>query len=194
MDATKTGALIRKLRLERQMTQLALADKLHVSDKAVSKWERGLGCPDISLLTALSETLGINLPELLSGTLESNDPVGGNMKKLRFYVCPQCGNLITATAEAVVSCCGKTLQPLEMRKAEPEERLTVEIIENEYFVTTEHEMTKEHALTFVALLTGDSLVLRKLYPEWNVQARLPQLAHGLLVWHCNRHGLMYQPV
>ncbi len=194
MDATKTGALIRKLRLERQMTQLALADKLHVSDKAVSKWERGLGCPDISLLTALSETLGINLPELLSGTLESNDPVGGNMKKLRFYVCPQCGNLITAAAEAVVSCCGKTLQPLEMRKAEPEERLTVEIIENEYFVTTEHEMTKEHALTFVALLTGDSLVLRKLYPEWNVQARLPQLAHGLLVWHCNRHGLMYQPV
>ncbi len=176
------------------MTQLALADKLHVSDKAVSKWERGLGCPDISLLTALSETLGINLPELLSGTLESNDPVGGNMKKLRFYVCPQCGNLITAAAEAVVSCCGKTLQPLEMRKAEPEERLTVEIIENEYFVTTEHEMTKEHALTFVALLTGDSLVLRKLYPEWNVQARLPQLAHGLLVWHCNRHGLMYQPV
>ena len=192
MDAAKTGALIRQLRLERGLTQAKLAEKIGVSDKAVSKWERGFGCPDVSLLTALAEALGVNLEELLSGALESNDPIGGNMKKLRFYVCPLCGNLLTATGDATVSCCGKKLPALTARKAEPDEKLTVELIENEHFVTSEHEMTKEHAITFVALLTGDTLVLRKLYPEWGLQVRLPRFGHGMLLWYCNQHGLMYQ--
>ena len=50
MDYTKTGRLIRMLRREKGLTQLQLAQKLHVSDKAVSKWERGLGGPDVSLM------------------------------------------------------------------------------------------------------------------------------------------------
>ena len=192
MDATKTGALIRQLRQERGLTQLKLAEQIGVSDKAVSKWERGFGCPDVSLLTTLAQALGVDLEELLSGTLESNDPIGGNMKKLRFYVCPLCGNLLTATGDATVSCCGKKLSTLAPRKAEPDEKLTVELIENEYFVSSDHDMTKEHAITFVALLTSDTLALRKLYPEWGLQVRLPRLGHGMLVWHCNQHGLMYQ--
>ena len=53
MDCEKTGKLIRRLRQEKGYTQAGLADRLHVSDKAVSKWERGLGCPDISLLPQL---------------------------------------------------------------------------------------------------------------------------------------------
>ena len=50
MDNEKVGALIRSLRRENRMTQLQLAEKLHISDRTVSKWERGLGCPEISLL------------------------------------------------------------------------------------------------------------------------------------------------
>ena len=46
MDNTKVGELIRRLRKESHMTQLQLAEELHVSDKAISKWERGMGCPD----------------------------------------------------------------------------------------------------------------------------------------------------
>lgn len=194
MDCAKIGTLIRRLRQERGLTQLALAEKMQISDKAVSKWERGLGCPDVSLLPELSGILGVNLEDLLAGELDTNDLVGGNMKKLKFYICPQCGNLLTATAEAAVSCCGKKLTAMQPVKAAEGEKLQVELIENDYFVTSSHEMTKEHYLTFVALLTGDTLILRKQYPEWNLQARIPRIGHGMLIWHCNRHGLFYQLV
>ncbi|WP_295209879.1 helix-turn-helix transcriptional regulator [Ruminococcus sp.] len=54
MDYKKIGELICQLRKEKGLTQLQLAEKLHVSDKAVSKWERGIGCPDVSILNALA--------------------------------------------------------------------------------------------------------------------------------------------
>lgn len=192
MDCAKVGSLIRQLRKERGLTQSQLAEPLLVSDKAISKWERGLGCPDVSLLSDLARLLGVNLEDLLQGDLDARALVGGNMKKLKFYVCPTCGNLITATAEASVSCCGKILSPLLPSKAEESEELHVELVENEHFVSSDHEMTKGHYIAFVALLTGDTLVLRKQYPEWNLQTRIPRMGHGMLVWYCTQHGLFYQ--
>ena len=59
MDCAKVGDVIRKLRKEKGMTQKQLAEKMNISDKAVSKWECGNGCPDISLLRELSEILGV---------------------------------------------------------------------------------------------------------------------------------------
>lgn len=194
MDCAKIGKLICSLRKEHQLTQQQLAARMNISDKAVSKWERGLGCPDVSLLAELSGILGVNLEAFLSGELSANDLVGGNMKKLQFYVCPNCGNLLTATADATVSCCGKTLKPLSPRKAEDTEKLSVEKIENDYFISTGHAMTREHYIAFVALLTGDSIMLRKQYPEWDLQTRIPRFAHGMLLWYCTRHGLFYQMV
>ncbi len=194
MDHIKIGQLIYKLRKEKHLTQLQLAQQMHISDKTISKWERGLGCPDISLLPRLSEIFNVDLEKLLSGELQANKVSVGNLKKMHFYVCPFCGNLITAMTDTGVSCCGKKLQPLIPQKAAEEDRLTVELIENEYFLSSTHPMTKAHYISFVALLTGDSLVLRKLYPEWCLQTRLPRLAHGMLLWYCTEHGLFYQLV
>jgi len=67
MDYTKIGNFIYELRREKKLTQSQLADKLHVTNKAVSKWERGLGAPDISLLRDLSCVLGVSVNELLIG-------------------------------------------------------------------------------------------------------------------------------
>ena len=67
MDNIKTGNLIRELRKEKSMTQKDLADLLHITDRAVSKWERGLCAPDISLLEPLAELLNVNVTELISG-------------------------------------------------------------------------------------------------------------------------------
>ena len=111
MDQKKTGALIRVLRLEKGLTQQGLAELLGVSNRAVSKWERGLGSPDLSLLPALSLQLGVDLAGLLSGGLPEPDNTGGSMKHIRFFFCPQCGDLITATGEAAVSCCGRRTRP-----------------------------------------------------------------------------------
>ena len=67
MDLIKTGKIISEARKNKNMTQKQLASRLHISDKAISKWERGLGYPDISFLIPLSQILDISLYELLSG-------------------------------------------------------------------------------------------------------------------------------
>ena len=67
MDKAKTGALIAAARREKNMTQRELAKVLHVSDRAVSKWERGAGFPDISLLEPLADALGLGVLDLLRG-------------------------------------------------------------------------------------------------------------------------------
>ncbi len=194
MNQEKIGSLIQKLRKEKNWTQLQLAQLMHISDKTISKWERGLGCPDISLIGSLSDIFNVDLEKLLAGELDSNDPQGGNMKKMQFYVCPHCSNLVTSMTDTAVTCCGKKLKAMQPEKAADEEKLSVEIIENQYFISSDHEMTKEHYITFVALLTGDTILLRKQYPEWNLQTRIPVISHGLLVWYCTCHGLMYQIV
>ena len=194
MDHTKIGKLIYTLRKEKGLTQLQLAEAMHISDKTVSKWERGLGCPDISLLCELSKILNVDLSELLRGQLTSNDILGGSMKRIKFYVCPNCGNILTALSDTAISCCGKKLLPLELKKPNAADRLSVKIIENEFFISANHEMTKEHYISFVALITDDTLILRKQYPEWDLQARIPFFAHGQLVWYCTRHGLFCQSI
>ena len=67
MDNMTTGQLIRQLRKEKDMTQRELADKLHITDRAVSKWERGLCAPEISLLEPLAEALGCSVLDLMAG-------------------------------------------------------------------------------------------------------------------------------
>ena len=61
MDCKKVGSLILELRKEKNMTQKQLADLMNISDKTISKWERGLGCPDISLIPDLAQIFGVNI-------------------------------------------------------------------------------------------------------------------------------------
>lgn len=70
MDTEKIGSLIAKLRKEKGLTQKELANQLHITDRAVSKWERGLGCPDISLLDDLAKILEVSISSLLNGEEE----------------------------------------------------------------------------------------------------------------------------
>lgn len=71
MDCKKVGLLIKQKRLEKNMTQQELADKLHITDRAISNWERGLRAPDISLLQELSNILGISISDILSGKVQT---------------------------------------------------------------------------------------------------------------------------
>ena len=144
MDQVKTGRLIRTMRTKLGLTQLALAKQLGVSDKAVSKWERGGGAPDISLLPLLSQALGVDTEALLRGDLEENDMTNGNMKKMRFYRCPTCGNLLFSTDDADVTCCGAKLTNLVMHKPDEENALQIEHSDGEWYITAPHEMHREH--------------------------------------------------
>ena len=72
MDSNKMGAFIAQVRKERGLTQLELAQKINVTDKAVSKWERGVGFPDIKIIEALAEALGVSVSELMNGERMEN--------------------------------------------------------------------------------------------------------------------------
>jgi desulfoferrodoxin (superoxide reductase-like protein)/DNA-binding XRE family transcriptional regulator len=189
MDRYVTGAVIRKLRESKQITQKELADSIHVSDKAVSKWETGQGFPDISLLEPLAKALGISVVELLSGEDIRNRNRSFNMLKGKLYVCPVCGNVIQATGEAVVICCGITLPPLETEEESPEHVIHVEITDDEYYVTVDHPMTKEHYISFLAAVSDQGVQLTKLYPEGSAEARFRIQGVKKFYAFCNHHGL-----
>lgn len=163
-----------------------------MSDKAVSKWERGLGSPEVSTLPRLSQVLGVDLARMLQGDLTPNDLVGGNMKKLNYYACPVCGGLTFCIGAAEVSCCGRKLSPLTPRKAATEEKLQMEEVETDWFITSSHPMRKENYISFVAFATGDRLQVIKQYPEWDLQLRIPRRGHGMLLWYAQADGLLYQ--
>lgn len=71
MDNIKTGNLIKEARKEKGLTQKELAEALHITDRAVSKWERGLCAPDIALLEPLGEALSLSVTEIISGERHS---------------------------------------------------------------------------------------------------------------------------
>ena len=190
MNAYVTGPMIKALREERILTQAELAAQLEISSKTVSKWETGKGLPDVSLLQPLASALGVSVSELISGTPVRNQNSACNMLRMKFYVCPICGNILHSTGEAVISCCGIELPVCEAEEPDEHHDLTIEAVEDEHFLTIHHPMTKNHYISFVAFVTTDRLQLVKLYPEGNAQTRMQLRGMGILYYYCNQHGLM----
>ena len=189
MNQYVTGAVIRKLREQKNMTQAELAEVLQVSDKAISKWETGHGYPDITLLEPLAVALGISVLELLSGEEIQNTNRCANMLRSLWYVCPVCGNVIHSTGQAMVCCCGIALPPMEAEPVDDAYGIRTEIVEDEYYVTMDHPMTKEHYISFLAAVSDNGVQLVKLYPEGNAEARFKRSRTKYLYACCNRHGL-----
>lgn len=194
MDNYVTGAAIKRLREKKEMTQAELADKIGVTSKAVSKWETAKGLPDISLIEPLAAALGTSVTELMSGETVVNGNVSANMLRAKLYVCPVCGNVIHSVGETAISCCGVNLPPLEAEEADGTHPISVEPVEHEYYVTVDHEMTKEHYISFIAYVTSDRFELVKLYPEGNAETRFARRGHGFVYYYCNRHGLMKKKI
>ncbi|MBR4430278.1 MAG: helix-turn-helix domain-containing protein [Clostridiales bacterium] len=189
MDQYVTGNTIKTLREKNKMTQLMLAEKLGVSDKTISKWETGKGYPDITLLEPIAEAFQVSVTELISGNTIQNANVSANMMRSKFYVCPVCGNVIHSMGEAVIQCHGIVLSALEAEPADEHHKISVEVVEDEYYVTVDHPMTKDHYISFLAAASSDSMQTVKLYPEWNAEARFKMSCVRKVFFYCNRDGL-----
>ena len=190
MNTYITGAVIKRLRENKDLTQAELAQILGVSSKAVSKWETGKGLPDISLLEPLGLALGVSVMELMSGDAVINKNVSSNVLRSKFYVCPVCGNVIRAMGDAVISCCGISLPPLEAEEIDAHHQISIQKVEDEHFITVNHDMTKSHFISFMADLTSDRVQFIKLYPEGNAETRFQLRGSGYIYIYCNKHGLM----
>lgn len=167
--------LIRQRRKALGWTQAALAERIHVSAKAVSKWERAAGMPDAAIVPALSAALGISADSLLKGCVNTNPPDGGNMKRIKFYQCPGCGNILTATGKAELSCCGRRLNPMKLTPADEAHRLSITEVEDEKLIAWQHPMEKAHHLTFLAVVGYDCVHIVRLYAEGAQEHRLPRI-------------------
>ncbi|MBP5261963.1 MAG: helix-turn-helix domain-containing protein [Clostridiales bacterium] len=192
MDQYITGAVIKELRTKNRMTQAELADRLSVSDKAISKWETGKGYPDISLLEPIAAVFGISVTELLSGNAVSNSNVSANMLRTKIYVCPVCGNVIFSAGEAAINCHGISLLPSEAEQPDDHHQISVERIEDEYYLQIDHDMTKSHYISFIAGLSYDRVELVKLYPEGPAECRIRMRGLKKICYYCNKEGLYYK--
>ena len=191
MNQYVTGGVIKDLREKNKLTQAELAEKLCVSDKTISKWETGRGYPDITLLEPLAKTFNVSMTELISGNAVTNANISANMIRSKFYVCPVCGNVIHSIGEAVITCHGVELTPEDSIYADENHAVSVEVCEDEYFVSFNHEMTKKHYISFVAAVSSDRIELVKFYPEGNAETRFKINAVKRLYYFCNKDGLFY---
>lgn len=190
MNTYITGPAIKRFREEQHLTQNQLAERIGVTNKAVSKWETGKGLPDITLVEPLANALGVSVPELMNGEQVVNANRSCNVTRSRFHVCPICGNVMISMGDAVISCCGVTLPPLEAENAEDDHEIKIERVEDEHFITVEHPMEKGHYISFLAFVNSDRVQFVKLYPEGNAETRMQLRGHGWLYAYCNRHGLV----
>ena len=189
MNQYETGAVIRELREKNHFTQAELAEKLNVSSKTISKWETAKGYPDISLLEPLAEIFRVSLTELISGNAVNNVNVSANMLRSKFYVCPVCGNVLHSMGEAVIHCHGVLLTPCQPEETDENHKIFIERVEDEYYVRIEHDMTKEHYISFVAALSADKVQMIKLYSEGNAEVRFKINGVKKILFYCNRDGL-----
>ena len=190
MNSKEIGGLLARLRAEKGMTQRQVAERLCVSTQAVSRWERGVGCPDVSLLPELAGLFGVSIVRLLAGDLAPSKTEVGNMKRVKFYVCPDCGNILTASGGGELHCCGRLLEPMRGEMADEDHEMRVREIEEDWYVTFAHPMEKDHFFRFAAYVTSDKILLVRLYPESGGEFRIPQVrGGGKLYLCCSRHGL-----
>ncbi len=189
MDLSKSGKLLCDLRKAKGMTQRQVADELGILPKTVSKWETGHGFPDVSVVSSLADILGVSERILLSGSITQNMQEVGNMKKTKFYVCPQCCSIMQGTGECQVICCGKPIEALESKRVDESHFVNVLEIEDDFYIELNHEMTKEHFISFVSYIGVDRVLTVRLYPEQDSAVRFPRMARGKLYFYCNKHGM-----
>ena len=189
MDLNKNGKLLCGLRKSKGMTQKQVADKLGVVPKTVSKWETGHGFPDVSTVSLLAEILGVSEKTILSGEISQNLEESGNMKQTKFYVCPHCDSFMQGTGNSQIVCCGKQIEPLKAVSEDIEHMVNMSEIEDDYFIEFNHEMTKDHYISFVSYVSFDRVLTIKLYPEQNAEVRFSRMYGGKIYFYCSKHGL-----
>ena len=189
VDQKEMGEMIRSLREKKGMTQLEMAEVLNLSDRTISKWETGRGYPDITFIEKIASLFSVSVSELLSGAEVSNRNISGNMLKASFCVCPVCGNVIVSTGEASVSCHGIALSKLGKNAVDDDPSVTVKVIEDEYFVSVNHPMTKGNYISFIAALSSDRVQMVKLYPEGNAEARVKMNGVREILFYSTTDGL-----
>ena len=112
-----------------------------------------------------------------------------DLERVKVYICPECGNVIVAYGFVNVECCGKKVVKNEIQKPDERHVIKIDKVEDEYYVTMKHEMTKEHYISFIMAVYDDKYEMVKLYPEGPCEARFKTSGIKGFYYYCNEHGL-----
>lgn len=140
----------------------------------------------------LSAGLKVNVEQILNGECRHIQKAGEKMKNTKYYICPCCGNISVCTGNTQVNCCGQELKESIPKKASESQKLLVEDIDGEWYISSDHPMEKDNYISFVIFVSGGSLQIFRQYPEWSLQVRIPKRGHGTLLWYSNDQGFTYQ--
>ena len=179
MNLKNSALLIKKARKEKNLTQKELASLLFVEAKTISKWETGKGFPDLTYVPKLAEILALDLKSLINGEEENKKTDNGNLKRMKIYLCQNCGNLIWSTSSSDISCCRHKLKPVETGNF-LEGKVSVEIVDDEYSVSVDHPMEKENYVKYMIFNKDNIVEIVRLYPEGQASAVFPRFRRGFL--------------
>ena len=115
------------------------------------------------------------------------------MKEL-FFICKHCGNITFSTGNTKIICCNDVIEEQSPTKATTDTALIIEEMDGERYITSNHPMTKDNYITFIAYLKGGELQLFKQYPEWEINVRIAKRGHGRLLWYAPDIGLTYMDI
>lgn len=137
----------------------------------------------------LAERDNVNLD--LSGDVLSIRPARDSttMADVNFYVCPVCGNVLYGTGKVQLNCHGHNLEPLEARNPEGIMDYSIETVEDEYYVTVNHEMSKQNYISFMASVSADRVQIVRLYPEGMAEARFKKDLTRFIYFYSEKDGL-----
>jgi desulfoferrodoxin (superoxide reductase-like protein) len=96
--------------------------------------------------------------------------------------------------EAVIQCHGVSLIPADAEPTDEDHMIFIERIEDEYYVRIDHQMTKEHYISFIAALSSDEVKMIKLYPEGSAEARFKIKGIKKILFFCNRDGMFLMDI
>lgn len=116
------------------------------------------------------------------------------MRKTRFYICKSCSDIIVSLEGKEISCCGEKLEYIEPKEAKDEDKLKVERVGDELFISTNHPAEKDNYINFVAYQLMDSMIIKRHYPEWNLEFRFPYLGKGKLIFNSTTKGVFFQRI
>jgi len=116
-------------------------------------------------------------------------PQPSRMTEVKFFVCPVCGNVIYGTGDMQLSCHGHNLSPLLAQSPDGRFDVSVETVEDEFFISVEHEMSKQNYISFMAAVSPDHVQLVKLFPEGPAQARFKKSMVRSIYFFSAKDGL-----
>lgn len=116
------------------------------------------------------------------------------MRKIKFYTCEECGDVVVSLDGKNISCDGKDLVYQEPKEAVGENKLNIERVVNELFISSNHPVDKNDFINFVAYVRIDTMMVKRHYPEWDLDFRFPYLGPGKIIFNSTSKGLFFQKI